>query len=77
MEEIMKGKIITKAVPYFAEFFLAKIPSPLFLIGSYISICIALILYIMGKKKDSIFVGHWAPTFLLLGLYRKLIKMVL
>jgi hypothetical protein len=73
----MKGKIIAKAVPFLAELFLAKIPSPLFLMAAYISIFIALVLYIMGKKKDGIFVGHWAPTFLLLGLYRKLIKMVL
>lgn len=73
----MKGKIIAKIVPLLAEIFLTKIPSPFFLIASYVSIGISLALYLMGKKKDSIFVGHWAPTFLLLGLYRKLIKMVL
>ncbi len=73
----MKGKIIAKAIPFLAEFSLAKIPSPLFLIASYVSIGTAMILFFMGKKKEGIFVGHWAPTFLLLGLYRKLLKMFL
>ena len=30
---------------------------------------------IMGKHKDSTFVGQWAPSFLMLGLYNKLVKM--
>ena len=28
----------------------------------------------MGKKNASVFVGQWAPTFLILGLYNKLVK---
>jgi len=28
----------------------------------------------MGKKANSVFVGQWAPTFLILGLYNKLVK---
>jgi hypothetical protein len=27
-----------------------------------------------GKKEASLFVGQWAPTFLILGLYNKLVK---
>jgi hypothetical protein len=28
-----------------------------------------------GDEKKANFVGHWAPTFLLLGLYNKLVKL--
>jgi hypothetical protein len=28
----------------------------------------------MGEKHKSLFVGQWAPTFLILGLYNKLVK---
>jgi hypothetical protein len=28
----------------------------------------------MGDHKNSTFVGQWAPTFLILGLYNKLVK---
>ena len=31
-------------------------------------------LQLMGSKHASVFVGQWAPTFLLLGLYNKLVK---
>jgi hypothetical protein len=28
----------------------------------------------MGQKQASVFVGQWAPTLLILGLYNKLVK---
>jgi len=28
----------------------------------------------MGKKEESLFVGQWAPIFLILGLYNKTVK---
>jgi hypothetical protein len=28
----------------------------------------------MGKKETAQFVGHWVPTFLILGLYNKIVK---
>ncbi len=31
-------------------------------------------LYLMGKRDWSIFVGQWPPTFLLFGLYHKLLR---
>ena len=27
-----------------------------------------------GKDHEALFVGQWAPTFLILGLYNKLVK---
>ena len=31
-------------------------------------------LQMMGKQSASVFVGQWAPTLLILGLYNKLVK---
>ena len=33
-------------------------------------------LKIMGRDKDALFVGQWAPTFLLLGTYNKIVKVL-
>jgi hypothetical protein len=32
-------------------------------------------LELSGKKEAANFVGHWAPTFLILGLYNKMVKL--
>ena len=52
----------------------AKLPSDLFLWGAVASIAISLVLQASGKKHASTFVGQWAPTVLILGLYNKLVK---
>jgi hypothetical protein len=52
----------------------AKLPSDLFLWAAGASIVGSLMLQFGGRKEDSLFVGQWAPTFLILGLYNKLVK---
>lgn len=52
----------------------AKLPSDLFLWAAVGSIIVSLVLKIVDKHHDSTFVGQWAPTFLLLGIYNKLVK---
>jgi hypothetical protein len=52
----------------------AKLPSDLFLWASLGSISASLVFKILGKDKTALFVGQWAPTFLILGLYNKLVK---
>lgn len=52
----------------------AKLPSDTFLWASLGSIATSLVLQTMGKKEESLFVGQWAPTFLILGLYNKIVK---
>src|SRR4051812_14634877 len=53
----------------------AKIPSMFFLNLALGSILASATLKLIGSKKDtSSFVGLWAPTFLLLGIYNKLVK---
>jgi hypothetical protein len=52
----------------------AKLPSDTFLWAAGASIGGSLLLQVMGRKEESLFVGQWAPTFLILGLYNKLVK---
>ena len=52
----------------------AKLPSDTFLWLALGSIATSLTLKVVGRDKDALFVGQWAPTFLLLGVYNKLVK---
>ncbi|MBW3546343.1 MAG: hypothetical protein KY428_12240 [Bacteroidetes bacterium] len=52
----------------------AKIPSDTFLWASISSMVASLTLRIIGKSKWAVFVGQWAPSFLILGLYNKIVK---
>lgn len=52
----------------------AKLPSDLFLWAAGGSIIGSMLLHLSGRKHDAIFVGQWAPTFLILGLYNKIVK---
>lgn len=53
----------------------AKLPSDTFLWAALASIGASLVLKAMEKNETANFVGQWAPTFLLLGLYNKLVKL--
>jgi hypothetical protein len=52
----------------------SKIPSDMFLWAAVGSIAASLSLELMGRKQAGNFVSQWAPTFLILGLYNKLVK---
>ena len=52
----------------------SKLPSDTFLWAAFGSMGVSLALQITGKKAESLFIGQWAPSFLLLGLYNKLVK---
>jgi len=52
----------------------AKVPSDLFLVAAGGSIAASLALKLAGREKDALFVGQWAPAFLLLGIYNKIVK---
>ena len=52
----------------------AKLPSDTFLWLAGGSIAASITFKLMGREHDSLFVGQWAPTFLILGLYNKLVK---
>jgi hypothetical protein len=52
----------------------AKLPSDTFLWAAVASMAASATLQMMGNKQASVFVGQWAPTLLILGLYNKLVK---
>ena len=52
----------------------AKIPSDVFLWAAVGSMATSATLQLMGNRHVSLFVGQWAPTFLILGLYNKMVK---
>jgi len=53
----------------------AKLPSDAFLWSALGSIGTSLALRLMGKADAANFVGQWAPTFLILGMYNKMVKL--
>lgn len=53
----------------------AKVPSDWFLWAAGASIATSLALKAARRPHDALFVGQWAPTFLLLGVYNKLVKL--
>jgi hypothetical protein len=52
----------------------AKLPSDAFLWMAVGSMAVSATMQMMGNKHVSLFVGQWAPTFLILGVYNKLVK---
>ncbi|MDQ6892987.1 MAG: hypothetical protein M3167_09945 [Acidobacteriota bacterium] len=52
----------------------AKLPSDVWLWAAIASMVTSLGLQIAGEKKVSNFIGQWAPTLLIFGVYNKLVK---
>jgi len=52
----------------------SKLPSDAFLWMAIGAMAASATMQIIGNKNVSLFVGQWAPTFLILGLYNKLVK---
>jgi len=52
----------------------AKIPSDAYLWAAVGSIGGSLAMKMMGRDQTANFVGQWAPVFLILGLYNKIVK---
>ena len=52
----------------------AKLPSDTFLWAAVGSIAASASMQAAGWKQGSLFVGQWAPVFLMFGIYNKLVK---
>ncbi|PIQ21832.1 MAG: hypothetical protein COW65_06710 [Cytophagales bacterium CG18_big_fil_WC_8_21_14_2_50_42_9] len=57
------------------EKYTSKLPSDLFLWAALASMAVSATLKVMKKDDEALFVGQWAPSFLLLGNYNKMIKL--
>lgn len=52
----------------------SKLPSDWFLWAAIGSMAVSASLQLVGNKQVSNFIGQWAPTLLIFGLYNKLVK---
>ena len=60
----------TKAI----ESYTPQIPSGVYLTLAIGSMAASLVLMAMGRRNVANFIGQWAPTILIMGLYNKLVK---
>ena len=51
-----------------------KVPSPVYYWAGMLSIVASLILWLNGKKQESLFVGQWPPTFFILAVLYKQVR---
>ena len=70
-EAAREGK---RKVDRFAEKVSGIAPSNAFVLAALASIAVSATLQIRGNRHLSLFVGQWAPSFLLFGIFNKLTK---
>jgi uncharacterized membrane protein len=58
----------------FAEKVSGIAPSNAFVIAALASIAVSAFLQMTGRRQGALFVGQWAPSFLLFGIFNKLTK---
>jgi hypothetical protein len=64
----------TERVNRFTETLASRTPTLLFLFGAIIAVIVSASLQLRGRRHASLFIGQWAPSLLLFGLYNKLSK---
>ena len=52
----------------------SRLPSDLFLWAAVGAIAVSAVMQASNRRDQSIFFGQWVPTFLLLGVYNKIVK---
>jgi hypothetical protein len=67
-----EGKVATAIERRTAQ----MLPSDIFMWAAFGSIAASLYLKMQKKDHEALFVGHWAPTLLLFGVYNKMVKLL-
>lgn len=67
-----EGKVATAIERQTARY----LPSDVFMWAAGASIITSLILKTQKRDTDALFVGQWAPTLLLFGVYNKMVKLL-
>jgi hypothetical protein len=52
----------------------SRIPSTGYLAAAVSSMAASAVLKVMGRDNWALFVGQWAPAFLIMGVYNKMVK---
>jgi hypothetical protein len=82
MENVMNREPMTSPRPEHREGMVArtieqqtaKLPSDTFLWAAIAAMGTSATLQLLGKRHASLFFGQWAPSFLLFGIYNKIVK---
>lgn len=53
----------------------ARVPSGAYLSAAIVAMGLSAVMMLLGRGGIANFVGQWAPTILILGLYNKLVKL--
>ena len=56
------------------ESYTAKVPSGTYLTLAIGAMGLSLLMMLSGRREAANFIGQWAPTLLIIGLYNKLVK---
>lgn len=54
--------------------FLSTIPSEAFVYAMLGSVIASAVMYLTGRRHTALFIGEWAPTFIAIGLFYKLLR---
>ena len=52
----------------------STLPSNAFVVAALASIAVSAYMQLTGRRQWSLFIGEWAPSFLLFGIFNKLTK---
>lgn len=74
IENAQSGKQTEGKITRMTESWTGEIPSIVYLSAAVGSMVASATLQAVGKQKLSLFVGQWAPSLLVIGLYNKLVK---
>lgn len=74
-ESLFEGEVREGSLTKRVEMQTAKIPSMFYLALAGAAVGVSLGLAATRNRHGSLFVGQWVPTFLLLGIYNKLVKL--
>ena len=76
IKRMMRKKAVSMAGKMMWEPELITASTRLIFLASIISIILSVIVRLKGKEEKSIWIGLWAPTLLLLGIYDRAYKMM-
>jgi hypothetical protein len=62
---------ITKGI----EQFTSQAPSGTYLTAAVACMAVSAMLQLAGRKQESLFIGQWAPSILIMGLYNKMVRL--
>jgi hypothetical protein len=74
MQDKVSGAIAEDRFTEVIESQTSRIPSSGYLAAAISSMAASAVLKILAKDEWALFVGQWAPAFLIMGVYNKMVK---